>query len=148
MNIAFFLTPKNDVAYPFDDDSLRQGLEKLRHHGYTAVPVLTRTGKYVGTISEGDCLWYLLQCSVRNHPLTLKQAEDTLVRQALPADKNPPVRITASIEQLLMKATDQNFVPVIDDLESFIGIVTRKDIIKYFLNQKYKHQDITTESTK
>ena len=34
MNILFFLTPKSDVAYVEEDDSLRQVLEKMEHHGY------------------------------------------------------------------------------------------------------------------
>ena len=35
------------------------------------------------------------------------------------------------MEDLMEKAMDQNFVPVIDDQENFIGIITRKDIIGY-----------------
>ena len=60
MNIAYFLLPKNRVAYLYDDYTFRQGLEKMRHHGYTAIPVISRDGKYVGTVSEGDFLWRLL----------------------------------------------------------------------------------------
>lgn len=60
MNIAYFLLPKHSVAYLYDDCTFRQGLEKMRHHGYTAIPVISRDGKYVGTVSEGDFLWQLL----------------------------------------------------------------------------------------
>ena len=59
MNIAFLLTPKADVAYIYDDFTVRQVLEKMEHHGYTAVPVINRGGGYVGTITEGDLLWYI-----------------------------------------------------------------------------------------
>ena len=61
MNIAFLLTPKSQVAYIYEDSTFRQALEKLRHHGYSAVPVLTRDGKYAGTLSEGDFLWSMLE---------------------------------------------------------------------------------------
>src|SRR5665647_360710 len=61
MNIAFFLVPKSDVAFLYEDYSLRQGLEKMKHHGYTAIPVINREGKYLNTISEGDFLWYILR---------------------------------------------------------------------------------------
>ena len=44
----------------FEDYSLRQGLEKMKYHGYSAIPVISREGKYIGTISEGDFLWFLL----------------------------------------------------------------------------------------
>ena len=40
------------------------------------------------------------------------------------------------MEELLNSAMNQNFIPVVDDLGNFIGIVTRKDIIRYFAEQK------------
>ena len=60
MNIAYFLLPKSRIAYLYDDFTFRQGLEKMRNRGYTAIPVITRDGRYVGTASEGDFLWKLL----------------------------------------------------------------------------------------
>ena len=57
MNILFFLTPKSDVAFLYDDETLRQALEKMEYHKYSAVPVISRSGKYIGTITEGDMLW-------------------------------------------------------------------------------------------
>ena len=59
MNILFFLTPKEDVAHVDEDDTMRQVLEKMEHHGYTAIPLLGREGKYIGTMTEGDLLWFL-----------------------------------------------------------------------------------------
>ena len=56
MNIAYFLLPKSRIAYLYDDFTIRQGLEKMRNRGYTAIPVITRDGRYVGTVSEGDFL--------------------------------------------------------------------------------------------
>ncbi len=61
MNIAFLLTPKSHTIYIYEDSTFRQALEKLRHHGYTAIPVLTRDGGYAGTLSEGDFLWSMLE---------------------------------------------------------------------------------------
>ena len=60
MNIVMLLRPKSEVAYVYEDNSLRQGLEKMRRHGYTAVPVIDREGGYVGTVSEGDFLWHMI----------------------------------------------------------------------------------------
>jgi CBS domain-containing protein len=39
------------------------------------------------------------------------------------------------MEELFEKATNQNFVPVVDDNNVFIGIITRKDIILYLANK-------------
>ena len=137
MNIAYFLLPKNRVAYLYDDYTFRHGLEKMRHHGYTAIPVISRDGKYVGTVSEGDFLWRLLsdeQDSQR--ACSMKDLEQLRVRDILRETQYLPVRITVSMEELLSSAMNQNFIHVVDDTGSFIGIVTRKDIIRYFAEGK------------
>jgi len=41
---------------------------------------------------------------------------------------------------LIDKALNQNFVPVVDDQKNFIGIITRKDIIRYFYNKSQELQ--------
>ena len=138
MNIAFFLKPKHEVAFLYEDQSLRQGLEKMRHHGYAAIPVITRESKYIGTVSEGDFLRYLLHEEGRRlSSATMRELEDVTICQALlpHAAKNPAVRITQTAEELLFQAMNQNFIPVVDDFDSFIGIVTRKDILSYFYRE-------------
>lgn len=133
MNIAFFLLPKVQVAYLKDNFTVRQALEKMRKHGYTAIPVLDEEGKYIGTVSEGDFLWHIVESKNTIEETSMKAMELILLSEILTEDKNPPVNITTSVEALLTKATRQNFVPVIDDNGIFIGIVTRQDIIKYFV---------------
>ena len=137
MNIAYFLLPKSRIAYLYDDFTFRQGLEKMRNRGYTAIPVITRDGRYAGTVSEGDFLWQLLnEVPEERKVCSMKDLEQLKIRDILQKDTYPPVRITVSMEELLSSAATQNFVPVVDDLGSFIGIVTRKDIIRYFAEQK------------
>ena len=134
MNIAYFLLPKGRVAYLYDDCTFRQGLEKMRHHGYTAIPVISRTGQYIGTVSEGDFLWRLLSGEGAQR-CTMKDLEQLQVRDILRPNSYPSVRITVTMDELLESAMNQNFIPVVDDAGSFIGIVTRKDIIRYFAEQ-------------
>ena len=50
MNILFFLTPKEKVSHIFNDDTLRQVVEKMEFHGYSAIPLLDKEGKYIGTL--------------------------------------------------------------------------------------------------
>ncbi len=128
MNVLFFLKPKVSVAYVFSDNTLRQALEKMRFYGYQAIPVIDREGKYVGTVTEGDFLWKLSDASAwDNH------AQERLnVRDIMRPDHNPAVNVNASIEDLLLMAMNQNFVPVVDDIGSFIGIVTRRDIMQFY----------------
>lgn len=131
MNILFLLRIKNDVSYIYDDNTLRQGLEKMKSHGYTAIPVITREGDYVGTISEGDFLWHIIKYGRGS----IKDQEDYYVRDIIRKDYMRPVKVSATVEELLESAMNQNFVPVVDDRNKFIGIVTRRDIIKYFIEK-------------
>ena len=134
MNILFFLTPKSEVAYIHDDESLRQVLEKMEYHKYSAVPIISRQGTYVGTITEGDLLWY-----IKNQlDLNLQEARRILITNVPRRSDNTPVSIDSNMEDLLDKDMKQNFVPVLDDKKSFIGIVTRKDIMKYFADKMKK----------
>ena len=134
MNILFFLTPKSEVAYIHDDESLRQVLEKMEYHKYSAVPIISRQVTYVGTITEGDLLWY-----IKNQlDLNLQEARRILITNVPRRSDNTPVSIDSNMEDLLDKAMKQNYVPVLDDKKSFNGIVTRKDIMKYFADKMKK----------
>lgn len=141
MNILFFLTPKSEVAHIQDDESVRQAMEKMEYHRYSAVPILTQNGKYVGTLNEGDLLWY-----IKNQlNLSLKDAEKIPITEVPRRSDNTPVYVTSKMEDLLDKAMKQNFVPVLDDANVFIGIVTRKDIMKYFTEDMNKKESVNKE---
>ena len=75
MNILFFLHPKQEVAYVYDDCTLRQVLETMEHHKYASIPMLNRQGEYVGTITEGDLLWGMKKYT----NLNLKEAEHIFI---------------------------------------------------------------------
>lgn len=127
MNIAFFLTPKNEVICENVDATMRQVMERMEHHGYTAIPILDKYGKYVSTITEGDLLWKL-----KNTPeLNFKNTESVRVREIKGRRTHKSVSINADIESLISLAINQNFVPVIDDEGIFIGIIKRSDIIEF-----------------
>lgn len=128
LNIAFFLIAKSDVIYLSPKNTMRQALEKMQYHGYTAVPLIDNKGRYVGTITEGDLLWKLI-----NTPgLTYENTEKILLENVPQRTKNVAVRINSQMEDLLTLASAQNFVPVIDDNDIFIGIIRRREIIEYF----------------
>lgn len=127
MNILFFLTPKNEVAYVQDDATMRQALEKMEFHRYTAIPILDQEGKYVGTLTEGD----LLREIKDEYDLNLREAEDIPIMKVPRRWKMDPVNVGCDIEDLIQAAMRQNFVPVIDDQGVFIGIITRRAIIQY-----------------
>ena len=140
MNIAFFLIAKSDVIYLSPKNTMRQALEKMQYHGYTAVPLIDNKGRYVGTITEGDLLWKLI-----NTPgLSYENTEKILLENVPQRTKNVAVRINAQMEDLLTLASAQNFVPVIDDNGIFIGIIRRREIIEYF-TKKYISSSIDND---
>ncbi|CDM68092.1 Two CBS domain containing protein [Clostridium bornimense] len=127
MNVAFFLTPKTEVIYEKIDSTMRQVLERMEYHRYTAIPLIDNEGKYVGTITEGDLLWKL-----KNTPgLDFKNTEKVSIKDIERRFINHPVSINAEIEDLISKAITQNFIPIVDDEGIFIGIIKRSDIINY-----------------
>ena len=125
------LKPKETVKYIYEDSTLRQGLEKMRAHSYTALPVINKEGKYIGTVSEGDFLYYILDKQSNN----MRANEKYKISDILRPDFNPAVKINVSMDEVLNRALNQNFVPVTDDFDTFIGIVTRQDIIKHFMKK-------------
>ena len=127
MNIAFFLTPKNGVIFEHNEASMRQVMEKMEYHGYTAIPLIDKQGKYVGTITEGDLLW-----TIKNTPqLSFNNTESVKVSEINKRVTHKCVEINSDIKELIGLAVNQNFVPVIDDNGIFIGIIKRSDIINY-----------------
>lgn len=131
MNVFMLLIPKVDCCVLRDTDTLRQGLEKMRYHGYTALPVITRDGKLAGCVNEGDFLWHLLQ-----HGGDMRAQEQYLVRDILRADLNPAVKSTVTMDELLERATTQNFIPVVDDRDCLCGIITRRRIMRAMLVER------------
>lgn len=128
MNIAFFLIPKKEVVCLPVNCTMRQALEKMEYHRYTAVPLLSEKGEYAGTITEGDLLW-----KMKNTPgLTFGGTERILLSEVPRRFTNSAVRINAEIEDLLSLAITQNFIPVVDDGDIFIGIIRRREIIEYY----------------
>ncbi len=134
MNILFYLVPKSSVTFVYDDDSINEVLNVLEERRYTSVPVLSRDGSYVGSLSEGDILWGL-----RKQGSAATQMMDRMQVKHLHRNRdNQPVNINCSMEQLAYTAMKQNFIPVVDDDQIFIGIVTRQSVISYCLEERKK----------
>lgn len=143
MNILFFLTPKAACAYLRADDTVRQALERMESAGYAALPILARDGSYCGTLTEGDLLW-----AIRNLCMTdLRDMENHGIMEISHRRDNQPVCVNTKIEDLMSKAVEQNFVPVVDDRNRFIGIITRKAIMQYCMDHVISGENRTARET-
>ena len=127
MNILFFLKPKNEVAYIYDHSTLRQALETMEYHKYASIPMLNRRGEYVGSITEGDILWGIKAYT----DFSLKEAENIFIKDFPRKADYAVVSADSDMEDLVKKAMNQNYMPVVDDQNKFIGIITRRSIIEY-----------------
>ena len=127
MNVARFLIPKVNSVYLTETQTVRQGLEKLQRHHYAALPVVKENGEFCGCISEGDFLRHIMETGTAN----LKDHEKYRISEIMRFDFCPPLSIFASVEEIVEQSKKQNFVPIVDDRNIFIGIVTRKDVIEF-----------------
>ena len=132
-HILFFLTPKALCSFLYDDFTLRQALEKMESAGYTALPILNKRGEYRGALTEGDLMWAIKNMCY----MDMRQAEAHRIMEISRRKEYLPVRVTTSMHELVERASTQNFVPVVDDKDTFIGIVPRSAIIKYCLKHLF-----------
>lgn len=135
-NILFFLTPKALCAYLQDDYSIRQALERMEAAGFAALPILNKRGEYRGVLTEGDLLWAIKNLCY----MDMRQAEAHRIMEIPRKKDHVPVKVTTNMHALVERAITQNFVPVVDDKDAFIGLVTRGAIIR-FCEQKLFTED-------
>ena len=130
-NVLFLLTPKNQVACLVETMNVRQALEKMKAHGYRVIPLIGSNGEYIGTISEGDLLWYI----EKNGTFDYRKMEDTKITDLLRKDNTPAVKVDAGIEEIVENIVNHNFVPVVDDRNVLMGIVTRRRVLQELLKK-------------
>ena len=126
MNVARMMVPMIGTVLLHENDTVRQGLEVMRRHGYTAIPVLNEKNEFVGCISEGDFLRHLLDTGTTELHAHERYRIGDLVRR----DFCPPLKITADAQEIIDAALQQNFVPILDDRGCLCGILTRRSVIE------------------
>ena len=132
-NILFFLMPKAMCAFVYDDFTVRQAIEKMESSGFASLPILNKKGEYRGSLAEGDLLWAMKNLCY----MDMRQAEARKIMEIDRRRDYKPVKVTANMYDLVSRASTQNFVPVVDDKDAFIGIITRSSIIKYCQQQLF-----------
>jgi predicted transcriptional regulator len=128
MDIASFLTPKSEVVWVSAEGTIAQALERMKPNGFGSVPILDEEGRYFGTLSTSDLIWYLIEAgdSWQN------TARLTPLANIRRARKDVALHVAAGLPSLLSQIAIQSFVSVVDDCGIFLGIVRRRPIIEYF----------------
>ena len=134
MNVLSFLKPTYEVILLYNDETLKGALEIMTKHRFTSIPVIDRANNYIGTLTEGDILHFVLK---NIDCLNEDEMEKLHVSDIKRHRDYEPISINATMPLLLSKAKNENFVPVLDQNEKFIGIVTRKKLIEYFFEHNF-----------
>lgn len=125
-NVLFLLTPKAQTSCLKDNMNIRQALEKMKAHGHSAIPLITKDGEYIGTVSEGDLLNHIVENNVYN----LEDLENVSIKDLKRKEDFSAVKVEADISELVEEIVNNNFVPVVDDRNVLMGIVTRKTVMQ------------------
>lgn len=138
MNALLLLTPKNQLKFLDASNTAFQGVEKMRVSGYTAIPVVDgQTGVYVGTVSQGDFLWKLVD-SPNQNLFDLKQVK---LIDLIDSNQYKPMHVQSSMDEVVEAIMNQNFIPLVDDRGVFMGIVTRRKVIEYYFKKEKSHNE-------
>ena len=131
INIAKIMIPKITTRVLHDSDTVRQSLEAMLYHGYSSIPVVDSQERFVGCVTEGDFLRYVMA----NENAEKKYLETAKIGEIINKNRFRAVPITAETDLLIQMITNQNFVPIVDDRNVLCGILTRKAVIQELANQ-------------
>ena len=120
-----YLTPKTQTYFIDAGSTIRQALEKFDYHKFSVVSVIDEEGKFVSTISEGDILRYIK--NVANFDIS--KAESMTIEHIERYRPYKALKIDSSFEEIVKLSLQQNFIPIVDDRNVYIGIIKRSSII-------------------
>ena len=134
-NILSLITPKANLVYLTDDMTIRQALEKMRVHRFTAIPIINvKDGTYVGSVGEGDLLYNL----IKEESISVRELENKKITSIVRKSFMPAMKVDMSMDELIRFITIQNYVPIVDDRNILMGIVTRSSLMKHLVSKLEK----------
>lgn len=119
-----FLTPAENLAVLIDTHNADHAILLLSQMTYSRVPVVTDQKKFVGTISLTDILSYQMQHEIPDEEFMTTDIVHMAKKDGLTV--GPDFTLT----EVLHKLVDDSFLPVVDQDNTFQGIITRKSILK------------------
>ena len=130
-SIMSIFTPKKMTAFLNENSTVRQAIELFDVHKYAVIPLVDDEGHFVGTLSEGDLL-----CFLKNKAnYDIKATEKVLIKEMERYREYRSLEVNSLWNEFFVLSLDQNFIPVTDDKGVYIGIVKRREIIKFLSNK-------------
>ena len=131
-NVAFFLTPKHELAVLNKDANIRQSIEKLEnHHNYLEIIVIDDEGRFIGVLSSKD----VLMAFKKEPKLTFENSHQYKIKDFYHDHNVLTVNIDTTSDVLVDISKIQNIIPVVDGENRFIGIVRRANLLEYYYKE-------------
>ena len=130
-SIMSIFTPKKMTSFLNENVTVRQAIEIFDVHKYAVIPLVDNDGHFVGTLSEGDLLRFLKN----KVGYDIKAAEKVSIKEMERYREYRSLEVSSMWSEFFVLSLDQNFIPVVDDKGIYIGIVTRREIIKFLSNK-------------
>lgn len=130
-SIMSIFTPKKMTSFLNENATVRQAIELFDVHKYSVIPLVDNEGHYAGTLSEGDLLRFLKN----KVGYDIKAAEKVSIKDMERYREYRALEVSSMRSEFFVLSLDQNFIPVTDDKGIYIGIVTRREIIKVLSNK-------------
>lgn len=118
-----FLTPADKLAVIIDSHNIDHAKLLLSHMTFSRVPVVTEDNHFVGTIGLNDIVQYQVGQELSDDEL---QQDIALITKR----DVTTVRENYELADVLRKLIDESFLPVLGEGDEFLGIITRKSILK------------------
>lgn len=124
-------TPKKMTSFLSENATVRQAIEIFDVHKHTVIPLVDDDGHFVGTLSEGDLLRFLK--NEANYDI--RAAEKVLIKDMERYRQYRSLEVNSEWSEFVTLSLDQNFIPVTDDKGIYIGIVKRREVVKFLSNK-------------
>ncbi|MFC0233243.1 cyclic-di-AMP-binding protein CbpB [Vagococcus entomophilus] len=141
-NKEHFLISSDNVATVMAENPLSHALLVLSKVGYSVIPVVNKKDQIVGLLSLSAIVDEMFELTT----IDTKKLDTLKVKDVMDA-KVPVLKAPYEIERVLHMMVDRSFIPVVDEDEVFLGIVTRRELLKA-VNHMAHELELNYELTK
>ncbi|WP_122645022.1 cyclic-di-AMP-binding protein CbpB [Enterococcus mediterraneensis] len=120
-----FIVPADNVANLMYEHPLDHALLVLSKVGYSKIPVLDKEDHFVGLIGLNDIVGKMIDLTkIDTDNLSGMTVADVMEVGVTCVTENSP------LEDILHLLVDNSFLPIVDSEKRFVGIITRKELLK------------------